>query len=65
MNNSDVEFMLKAIVDKLKGGVILDAIADNDRETFGFLVKRDGEEIPVWVDRDPEGNGPGWLDIAE
>ena len=63
--STDVEFMLTKIVEKLKGGVIIDAIADNDREAFGFIVKVGDKEYPVWVDQDAEANGPGWLDIAE
>jgi len=33
---------------------------------FGLTLKRkDGKAFVLWVNCDPEGNGPGWLDIQE
>jgi hypothetical protein len=38
---------------------------DFDDEWLCLVLKKDGKVTALWVSRDPEGNGPGWLDIAE
>ncbi len=63
--STDAQYMVKEIMSKLVGAIIIDAITstDDDDATFGFIVRRDDKEFPVWVDCDAEGNGPGWLSI--
>jgi hypothetical protein len=53
---------------KLVGGKITGVIRSGkigDRETFyGFEVEHpDGKKQSVWIQQDPEGNGPGHLNI--
>jgi hypothetical protein len=59
---NDSEYEIEQIEKQLIGGTITAAIVSG--ESFGFEVKtRKGKKINVWVDCDPEGNGPGHLDI--
>ena len=37
----------------------------NDFESFGLTLRRGKHRLTVWVDCDPEGNGPGHLSIEE
>ena len=55
---------------KLKGGVITDIIESKPDGvcdgSFGFIVQMPtGKRHDVWVDCDPEGNGPGHLSIED
>jgi hypothetical protein len=51
---------------QLVGGKITDTVVASDGESYGFVVKtKGGTEKVCWVDCDPEGNGPGWLQIEE
>lgn len=60
-------------VDQLKqlvGFCIVDTVITEDRGSYGFIVERDphGKSIErkvCWVDCDPEGNGPGWIQIEK
>ena len=36
-----------------------------DGESFGLTLQRGKQRLTVWVDCDPEGNGPGHLAIEE
>lgn len=70
MGSSNIEYMTKEIADKLVGAKITGAIEspgnDFSEGSFGFQVTTaKGQSIQVWVDMDPEGNGPGWLQICE
>lgn len=48
----------------LVGGRITEVIKTADVESFGFIVVLpDRSTRHVWVDCDPEGNGPGHLNI--
>lgn len=52
----------------LIGGVITAALHSpgpcGEPDSFGFAVRtRTGKTMNVWVDCDPEGNGPGHLNI--
>ena len=48
----------------LVGGTILSFFQDPTHEYWGFCVRlRNGREAHVWVNCDPEGNGPGHLEI--
>jgi hypothetical protein len=55
---------------KLVGGKITGVVRDGkigDRETtYGLAVELpDGKKKDVWIQQDPEGNGPGHLDISD
>jgi len=48
---------------QLVGGTIIAALDGGD--SFGFRVRtKSGAALDVWVDCDPEGNGPGHLNIT-
>ena len=59
---------------QLVGFKIVDTVITPDNSSYGFIVER-ADEIEAhvlgpdrkvcWVDCDPEGNGPGWLQIEE
>jgi hypothetical protein len=50
----------------LVGGTVTDAILSTDGQEYGFRVKcRDAKTRVVWVMSDAEGNGTGFLEIAE
>jgi hypothetical protein len=53
-------------IQPLIGGVITGAITAGESECFGFSVTAStGQRYNVWVDCDPEGNGPGHLEIEK
>jgi len=46
----------------LGGCVILGSLEGPDGA--GLMLRRpDGVKVRFWIDRDPEGNGPGWAQI--
>lgn len=49
----------------LVGGTIVCGLTDPEESSWGFKVKKKGRIFNVWVDCDPEGNGPGAIDIEE
>lgn len=53
----------------LLGATILSVVDDGEpvlRRTYGLRLRRqDGTETIAWILRDPEGNGPGWLEKQE
>ena len=52
---------------QLLNGVIEAVITtkpDNNMPGFGLQVRRGKQLFNVWVDCDPEGNGPGHLNIV-
>ena len=54
--------------DKLKelvGYKIVDTVMTPDNDSYGFVVQKGKAKKVCWVDCDPEGNGPGWLQIEE
>ncbi|MBO9589509.1 hypothetical protein [Devosia sp.] len=68
----NVEFLADKILPELVGGTIVGIATDQpDGEEFGTagigLVVRlaGGEHKVVWIDRDEEGNGPGWASVEE
>lgn len=63
MRTSNAEYMAKYIHKELVGWKIIGTITDPDNEDYGFIVKKGKEEKNVWVSRDAEGNGPGFLEI--
>jgi len=58
--------MNKAYLNRIKGMTITDIVEDKSDLEIGSVVGLvlDGTTI-VWVLRDPEGNGPGFLEIQE
>ena len=71
--SSDARFTRDQILKHLAGGKITQAIqtfedgaAENHFEDFaGFVVKKGNRTINVWVQRDAEGNGGGWLALED
>ena len=46
------------------GGTILSFFTDPTHKYWGFRIRlRNGREAHIWVNCDPEGNGPGHLEI--
>lgn len=62
-DKSNSEFMVEKINESLVGGTITGALITEDSEGFGLRVVTKKGTFQVWVDRDPESNGPGWLAI--
>jgi hypothetical protein len=61
---SEYKFAAEEVTKRLAGAVILGGMITPDGEAWGFEVElKDGTTKHVWVDCDPEGNGPGWLAI--
>ena len=64
MYGNDAKYSAEEINKRLVGGKITDVVVTPDNDAFGFIVKRPKEPALVcWVDCDPEGNGPGFLNI--
>lgn len=50
--------------EKLAGFSIVDTIVDPENNRWGFQMHHDRHGyVDVWVNADPEGNGPGYLDV--
>ena len=64
-----VKACLERLVPELMGLAITSGVVDDTGEFWGFTVegKRDGKAVrkTVFVLADPEGNGPGFLEINE
>ena len=61
--NSEIEAEIQN-AQPLAGGTILSFFQDPTHDYWGFRVRlRNGREAHVWVNCDPEGNGPGHLEI--
>jgi len=58
-----IKRMLEVVRDELVGCAITAAVIDEDGENFGFEVMESGRKRTVFVMTDPEGNGPGFLDV--
>ena len=67
--NEFVEACLDRLVPQLVGHTITGGVKDDTGEYWGFCVegKRGGKTVKkvVFVNCDPEGNGPGWLEIED
>ena len=61
--STDSKYMSEQIKERLLGGTITEVVLTADEQSFGFKVTTDAERVLVWVDRDAEGNGPGWLSM--
>ena len=63
--DSNQKYETQQIAKHLTCATIVRAIVD-DGGYFGFVVKTPkGHTLRVWVNCDPEGNGPGHLDIQK
>jgi hypothetical protein len=53
------------ISEKLVGKTIIGAIRSSCGQYFGFKCRDNsgGNPLHVWINQDPEGNGPGHLEI--
>ena len=64
--NSYAEACLERLIPELAGLTITGGAADDTGEYWGFRVRdKDAVEKTVFVLADPEGNGPGWMEISE
>ena len=67
--NSFVKACLKRLVPQLTGLTITGGVVDDTGEYWGFCVegKQGGKAVKkvVFVNCDPEGNGPGFLEIED
>jgi len=62
----DVKHMVEKIHRYLIGAEIKIALTTEDDSSFGFrIITKDKRVFDVWVDRDAEANGPGWLNITK
>jgi len=53
-------------IEPIIGTRIVNAVVSTDKESWGFRVAfPNGKFKIVWVSCDPEGNGPGFLDIEK
>ena len=66
-HKTDAEYYAQEVIDKLVGGEVTRALLsetdDFGTTFFGFRVKNGSKQFDVWVQRDPEGNGEGFLAI--
>jgi hypothetical protein len=64
-----VKACMDRLIPELVGLTITGGAVDESGEYWGFVCKgkRDGKAVEkvVFVNCDPEGNGPGFLDIEE
>ena len=57
---ASAQYMADRIGKELTGRRIMGPVVSTDGEFFGFKLDND---LTVWVLRDEEGNGPGFLDM--
>lgn len=76
---SDIEWLVKEKLTPLAGGRIVQIIFNDvdeslpedfqDWDEAGFIVEmpksRGGQRYALFLSADPEGNGPGWVDVQE
>lgn len=56
--------IMSHFAERLAGCTIIDSIVDVENNRWGFQVCTPaGEYLDAWIDADPEGNGPGHLDV--
>lgn len=48
---------------ELIGGTVVGVFTDPNGEYWGVDVLHNGTTLHIWVNCDPEGNGPGAFDI--
>ncbi len=60
----NVEYQLKALR-PLLGATFTDILTEDGYIGLVLHPKKDGEEEQVlWIQIDPEGNGPGWINVS-
>lgn len=64
MYHGDVKFAMKEI-EKLVGYKVTGVCADRGGESYGIVMEKGKDKKLCWIDCDPEGNGPGWLEIED
>ena len=50
---------------RLVGFAVEGVCHTEDDKSFGLTLRRGSDRLTVWVDCDPEGKGPGHLNIEE
>lgn len=50
------------VTEQYKGSVVTDVVYDRENDTLGLMIEKDGDKTVLWVLRDPEGNGGGFLE---
>ena len=48
---------------KLVGYQVVGVCRTANQDSFGLIVRKGSRTLNVWVDCDPEGNGPGHLNL--
>lgn len=65
---SDATYLFDKL-QRLLDGVLIDLVVSQDQndgeEYLGLIIDKDGTNYILWVEQDPEGNGPGWLSVGE
>lgn len=62
--NSNVTYLTKQLTPFI--GATIVGFADDDEGTFGLIIQKGKQQKKVlWVLRDPEGNGPGFLELGD
>jgi hypothetical protein len=65
MFSEDVEYAADNVVGPLVGFKITGVALDKENESYGLVIERGKSKKIAWVDCDPEGNGPGWLQVED
>lgn len=71
MSKVPADYMAKEISKELAGWVIVKGVAEDIEGTdlygrdpfYGFDCRKGNQKRVVWIFKDPEGNGPGFLEI--
>lgn len=64
---SEAKFLREKMFPML-GGRLVALVVDGStgEDTLGLVFEaKDKTQTVVWVQRDAEGNGPGWLEVSE
>ena len=63
---TDAKYMIDRVIPELIGATIVGAVIDENDEFYGLRLALPGKTDHVaWINCDAEGNGPGWIDVAE
>lgn len=67
MFEGDVQYAIKK-AKALVGYQIVGVCEDKNNGSYGLVIQQGPHGNPtdeklVWIDRDPEGNGPGWITV--
>ncbi len=67
MFSSDAEYAAKEC-EKLVGYEIVGVCRDPENGSYGLIISKEEPEPSqklCWIDMDPEGNGPGWIQVED